>query len=659
MGVNAHKRKGRYALKIPRVTIVADFDEDVSVGEVNTAALGYGLHQAWIYSTMFGTNELFGVTTIANGTSFSSIYLISLIVNFISLVVLGILDAKIVAVSIRRYPMVFSAVITSVGTALIFFCGMNGAAGLGLTFCSAILTGFGSAILLLCWGTVFARMTLTSNIMNTILAFVVAVFVYVGLTLLPVPVGGVVIITLPLFEAVLVWQHAAKPYHTRRKLPFFNPLPVNRGRFYLAFGLPMLFFGVALGFIRETSMTDVVSVLAPNAHIAPLIISELIAAVVLAGGLAFMRSDRIEDYLRPTIPLISLAMVFIPLEIAFDGPVAKTAVLSGYICFESVLWVVFGAFSQRYRLSPILVFGMGRGMLGFGAFLGLFLASYIGDSAIIEASNPYSQTTMAMVALVCIVLAQSLLPRERDIRRVVLFGNIDEESIADQLNLRQGDPARDAKEGQGSIAEDRDEGESDKVVGFRQPEAIVDSATDVIESSLDEAPDSDIADAITGESARDEIVADTRKADEAVAFRAAATEGNADPDAGSREPGQAANQEAARNDDEVDGRAFASNRYRNSRLMPAVIMAAEAAEESEPKKGFFRRKCETVANQYLLSARETEVLFYLAKGYNSAYLQEKLYISEGTAKTHIRHIYGKVNVHSQQELMRIVNETWV
>lgn len=75
--------------------------------------------------------------------------------------------------------------------------------------------------------------------------------------------------------------------------------------------------------------------------------------------------------------------------------------------------------------------------------------------------------------------------------------------------------------------------------------------------------------------------------------------------------------------------------------------------------GFFRRKCEVISNQYLLSARETEVLFYLAKGYNSAYLQEKLYISEGTAKTHIRHIYGKTNVHSQQELMRLVNEVRV
>ena len=44
---------------------------------------------------------------------------------------------------------------------------------------------------------------------------------------------------------------------------------------------------------------------------------------------------------------------------------------------------------------------------------------------------------------------------------------------------------------------------------------------------------------------------------------------------------------------------------------------------------------------------------------NAAYLQEKLFISEGTAKTHIRHIYGKTGVHSQQELMRLIDDTVV
>ncbi|MEG0322579.1 MAG: helix-turn-helix transcriptional regulator [Raoultibacter sp.] len=49
-------------------------------------------------------------------------------------------------------------------------------------------------------------------------------------------------------------------------------------------------------------------------------------------------------------------------------------------------------------------------------------------------------------------------------------------------------------------------------------------------------------------------------------------------------------------------------------------------------------------------------MFLLAKGHNSAFIQERLFISEGTAKTHIRHIYKKLDIHNQQDLMRIVDE---
>ena len=44
----------------------------------------------------------------------------------------------------------------------------------------------------------------------------------------------------------------------------------------------------------------------------------------------------------------------------------------------------------------------------------------------------------------------------------------------------------------------------------------------------------------------------------------------------------------------------------------------------------------------------------LAKGRNAAYIQKQLYISEGTARTHMRHIYKKLDIHTQQELMDLV-----
>ena len=52
---------------------------------------------------------------------------------------------------------------------------------------------------------------------------------------------------------------------------------------------------------------------------------------------------------------------------------------------------------------------------------------------------------------------------------------------------------------------------------------------------------------------------------------------------------------------------------------------------------------------------ESEVMYYLAHGYKSSHIQQQLYISEGTAKTHIRHIYRKLNIHSQQDLIHLID----
>lgn len=81
---------------------------------------------------------------------------------------------------------------------------------------------------------------------------------------------------------------------------------------------------------------------------------------------------------------------------------------------------------------------------------------------------------------------------------------------------------------------------------------------------------------------------------------------------------------------------------------------SEADGFSSASMGRFKRKCLATADAFLLSRKETEVLFLLAKGRNSSAIQELLYISAGTTNTHMRNIYRKLGVHSQQELIRLV-----
>ena len=85
-------------------------------------------------------------------------------------------------------------------------------------------------------------------------------------------------------------------------------------------------------------------------------------------------------------------------------------------------------------------------------------------------------------------------------------------------------------------------------------------------------------------------------------------------------------------------------------------VAPAPADDTPAARSRFRQRCEIVANTYLLSRRESEVMYYLARGYKSSHIQQQLYISEGTAKTHIRHIYRKLNIHSQQDLIHLIDE---
>jgi DNA-binding CsgD family transcriptional regulator len=68
----------------------------------------------------------------------------------------------------------------------------------------------------------------------------------------------------------------------------------------------------------------------------------------------------------------------------------------------------------------------------------------------------------------------------------------------------------------------------------------------------------------------------------------------------------------------------------------------------------FKRSLRKLAEMRGLSARETEVLELLARGRNRSYISTQLVISEETTKTHIKRIYRKFGVHSQQTLLDMI-----
>ena len=550
-------------IRVPRITLNADFGDDTAFGDLSLLSVGYGLHQAWVYAAMFGTSSIFGTQTYITGMygSHASLpFLISIVVFGLCLLFASITDQRHLHLYISKKTLVAGAVLMSTGTLLLLAPPLIN--GPMLEVVSGVMTGIGSAVLILFWGVAFARCDSASIVLNSSIAISIGIGVYaVGLHYGPFPIAGVLTAIIPLLELAILWKKTPAPYSDRNEIPIFKPLPVNHTKFFLRFGVPVFVFGLALGTLRQTSIQYIVPASNVGDQIAMLLAAGFASVVILVTIVALGGGDKWSRYFRPLIPFIAVTLFFLPLSEMSDSTFATMFLVMGYLCFEALMWIFFGELAQRFRLSPIYVFGLGRGMLA--------LAGLAGSLFPIVAANwvhllPFGEQGVIVIVLLIMVFAYALLPREREIEAIVAPCPL-VKAVSLELSDRV-HPLKPASVSRGGSAEPVTTATPDET----EQEARSSVATHVSMHGVHSAPS---------------------------------------------------------HIDEGDGRKGG---------------------------GRFRAKCETVANTYLLSRRETEIMFFLAKGHNAAYIQEKLYISEGTAKTHIRHVYKKTNVHSQQELMRLV-----
>ena len=74
-----------------------------------------------------------------------------------------------------------------------------------------------------------------------------------------------------------------------------------------------------------------------------------------------------------------------------------------------------------------------------------------------------------------------------------------------------------------------------------------------------------------------------------------------------------------------------------------------------PLRPAMEHLCAIVGDRFELTPRERDVLFLLAQNYRAPYIAEKLVVSQSTVKTHMRNLYGKLGVHSQAELLLLID----
>ncbi|MDR2379341.1 MAG: helix-turn-helix transcriptional regulator [Bifidobacteriaceae bacterium] len=79
-----------------------------------------------------------------------------------------------------------------------------------------------------------------------------------------------------------------------------------------------------------------------------------------------------------------------------------------------------------------------------------------------------------------------------------------------------------------------------------------------------------------------------------------------------------------------------------------------ASTTMEGRAGDLTEKCAQVAWRHNLTERESQILACLARGRDAPWVQKRLWLAHSTVSTHRQHIYEKLGVHSQQELIDLV-----
>ena len=612
----------------PRVMVKVEWGNHQAIGKLGLMSVGYGMHQAWIYSTMFDDGSVFGIAPVGFGffnEGMSLAYIVSIIVYSLLLLVCASMASRAANLMWRTSTLVTCAIVTCIGT-LLLIPPEAGPLSAWIQAISGLLTGVGSTMLLLAWGVAFSNREGTTIAINGALAIMVgfAIYSYV-IHQLPYPVGATISAAIPLAEAAMLYRLKTTRPQDGPNGVLSSALPINVSGFVMRFGLPVLFLGFALGIMRQSSVSSVLTG-ATASDLSFMFVTAFFATLLLPTVFLVMGDNApLHSFFRPLIPFIAITALFIPVASGSDSVWATGILLMGYMTFEAMMWIFFGQLSERFRLPAVFVYGLGRGLLGLGALAGSLLP-ILSNGVVAESS--FGSGIVILLLVVMMMFAFSLLPDEKEIRNLVRMNpKMRAEVESAQRELDQ--------EFSAAAAQRLTEAQRDAVIGIDGGDGEEEG---LVAGLLDD---------------EEEAAVRRRMAEAAGAGFAAGSAAAAVPGASAELQGGTAAAGAPGASEAASSRPASSPSA--ARLAMEQPRAAQPEGDGEAKVGRFKKKCEAVADTFMLSRRETEVLFYLARGFKSTYIQEKLFISEGTAKTHIRHIYRKVDVHNQSDLMKLVN----
>ena len=592
-------------MKLPHITVEYREDDSFALGKMSLELiLGFGVACAWFFLLFLDgsgmpdlADEQIHFTFIVGA---GSVFMLTLASYSIFLKQARALFST---AKKRRRNRLIAATAETIGTLLLMFIGLEGAAGTVCLYASIVACGFGAAVLTMSFAISCSVLDIIEATVSSALAVLLGAILYGAFVLL----GAVSAVFCIIFTAFapalqLICLNRCSAQLVDNLEFSFNTLPVRIFPFAIHVCIPALAVGPVIGIIESPLSLGAFRNIQAPAFAGYVVLAGLIACIFIVIALISQRHSN-NFMFRTMLPVVGVILLFVQQHGEFGTAPCLFSLFLCFVLLWACIWVFSADISQRFRISGFTTFGLTLSSVCAGILLGLITSR---PEGFLGSPGP-DTAMMPMVMLVLLLIGFAFLPKSAELRRTLKHGSNCPALYGDERFFRVSD---------------------EEFARFTSR-----TSDEALENGEDGSP------ARNGEgNARIPVV----------------------PPAGTGAPTEGASPvPEAIGGPVVDAPALSADRAPVP--SPEDILASpdstpeELQQARRTQQGRFKRKCMVIAETYQLSAKETEVLFQLAKGFNSAAIQERLYISAGTANTHMRHIYRKLGVHSQQELMALVD----
>lgn len=333
------------------------------LGGLRFNLLGFVFHLSWMYLFLY-VQAPAGLASVLSSAESSSpflgmsspLYPSSALALVVTLAAFAIVPNRMLALAHSRIASFAAPLATSTGTlmyCIFYYTGWDtGSVPVTISIASGILTGIGSGFLAARWAHAFGAAGISSVLGSapTILAGIIAVCVTTPY--LPLGIGLVLVVVLPLLSGACVSKaDAGNTPSTTEAEPCAT---AGRTGVYAGMTASIVMLGIVLGFLNTSTASPAFSEY--------LVFFFLTATVaVLAACAAYiLRVQRKGFLIQLVAPVCAIGCLAILLVQANQADLFTSFIPIGSACLEMLFLVTLVILAKRFGLSAVRTFALGR-----------------------------------------------------------------------------------------------------------------------------------------------------------------------------------------------------------------------------------------------------------------------------------------------------------